>query len=79
MNLQRAEERVRFLGLIVVGLFGVLGLRLWFLQVLTGDAARAAARDNAIRVLSVAAPRGRILDVDGNVLVGNRGSLQVTE
>lgn len=77
MNLQRAEERVRVLVLVVAAMFAVLGLRLWFLQVLTDDAARAAARDNAIRVLPVAAPRGRILDVDGNVLVDNRGSLQV--
>ena len=58
--------------LVVVGcLFAALFARLWFLQVINAPKAQAAAADNGVRLVYTPAPRGEILDRDGNVLVGN--------
>ena len=47
-------------------------LRLWSLQVLSGEHYRALAKDNGIRDVRVQPPRGEILDRNGKVLVDNR-------
>ena len=58
--------------LVVVGcLFGALFARLWFLQVIDAPKAQAAAANNGVRLIYTPAPRGLILDRNGNVLVGN--------
>lgn len=72
------EGRVRVLLAVTVVLLSMLGTRLWFLQVLDVENARAAAARNSLRLVSVPAPRGRILDANGEVLVSNRLSLQIT-
>jgi penicillin-binding protein 2 len=46
--------------------------------VMTTDQYQVAAQENRIRVVPVEAPRGRILDRNGKVLVDNRISVQVT-
>ena len=74
----RVESRVRVLLTLALALFAILTTRLYFMQILAVDEARAAARQNSLRLLPIPAPRGRILDVKGRVLVGNRMSLQVT-
>ena len=74
----RVDGRVRVLLSLALVLFGILAARLYVMQVLAVDEARAAARQNALRLLPIPAPRGRVLDVKGRVLVGNRMSLQVT-
>jgi penicillin-binding protein 2 len=53
----------------------VLFFRLWDLQVLSGSDYLAEAKNNRTREYKVIAPRGDILDRDGNVLVDNRTSL----
>jgi penicillin-binding protein 2 len=67
--------RLALFGAVAFALFAVLFFRLWFLQVLNGDKYLAEARNNRTREFRVTAPRGEILDRDGNVLVGNRTSL----
>ena len=52
-------------------LFGVLVLRLWTLQVVEGKSYAAAVTRNQVRVVSVPAPRGAIVDRNGTVLVSN--------
>jgi penicillin-binding protein 2 len=42
------------------------------LQVLSAESYQTAAAASQARTVRVQAPRGRILDIDGNVLVGNR-------
>jgi penicillin-binding protein 2 len=73
----RRGTALRFAVLAGVGvvLFSILFFRLWSLQVVTGDKYLAEANDNRIREISVLAPRGRILDRDGKVLVDNRTSM----
>jgi penicillin-binding protein 2 len=63
--------RVAVLGFVAIAVFAVLFLRLWALQVLSGDKYRAEANNNRVRTLPIDAPRGLILSSDGSVLVGN--------
>ena len=70
--------RLGILAVVVVALFAALFARLWYLQVLSGDEFVEAAESNRLRVVQVEAPRGRILDRDGRVLVDNRASTVAT-
>ncbi len=67
--------RVAILGGAALLMFAVIFFRLWYLQVLSGDKYLAEANDNRIREIRVTAPRGEILDRNGEVLVENRTSL----
>jgi len=69
--------RVAILAFLVLAVFAVLFLRLWALQVLSGDKYLAAANDNRVRTLRLEAPRGYILDRNGRVLVSNVAGTRV--
>src|SRR5215204_3478387 len=69
--------RISILTGLAIAIFSVLFLRLWYVQVLSGDKYRTQANDNRIREIRVQAPRGEILDRDGKVLVANRTQLAV--
>ena len=56
---------------VVVGVLGVLTLGLWNLQVLGADTYRVQAEQNRVRKVPVLAPRGRILDREGRLIVDN--------
>jgi penicillin-binding protein 2 len=71
----RLALRIAVLGGVAVALFAVLAFRLWDLQVLSGSQYLAEAKNNRTREYKVIAPRGDILDRNGNVLVDNRTSL----
>ncbi len=73
-----ARYRMRVLAVVAISLFGALGARLWYLQVMISEQAVAAAASNITRVIDVPAPRGRILDVKGRTLVGNRLTTMIT-
>ncbi|MFA4928513.1 MAG: penicillin-binding transpeptidase domain-containing protein [Patulibacter sp.] len=64
--------RVAAFGIIAVGVFAILFLRLWFLQVLQGDQYLTQAANNGARAVKVAAPRGKIVDRNGEPLVLNQ-------
>lgn len=64
--------RLTFLAALLLSLFVLLLARLWFLQVMVGDRFVARAEGQAIRELEITAPRGDILDRDGEPLVDNR-------
>jgi penicillin-binding protein 2 len=63
--------RVALLAFLALTVFAVLFLRLWALQVLSGDKYLAVANDNRVRTLRLEAPRGPVLDRNSNVLVEN--------
>jgi penicillin-binding protein 2 len=63
--------RVAALGIVAVGVFAVLLLRLWALQVLSGSHYVLQASDNTVRTIQIPAPRGTIIDANGNILVQN--------
>lgn len=63
--------RVGVLGVVAIAVFVVLFVRLWSLQILSGDRYLNAAQNNQLRTIRVEAPRGPILDRNGRVIVGN--------
>src|ERR671925_2277404 len=67
--------RVAIMGGVALVMFAVIFFRLWYLQVLSGDKYLAEANNNRIREIRVSAPRGDILDRNGETLVENRTSL----
>ena len=67
--------RVSILTAIAIAFFSVLFLRLWYVQILSGDKYRSEANNNRIRSINVQAPRGDILDRNGKVLVANKTEL----
>jgi penicillin-binding protein 2 len=64
--------RVAVLGGFAFVLFAIIFFRLWFLQVLSGDDYVTQARENRVRKIKIEAPRGDIVDRDGNLLVRTR-------
>jgi len=75
----RLVNRAELIPLVVVlVLFGVLIFRLFFLQVVRAQTYRRLSEENRIRVIPVDAPRGHVLDRNGNVLVCNRPSYVVS-
>jgi penicillin-binding protein 2 len=71
----RLALRLAIFGGVGVVLFAVLFLRLWLLQVVDGETYLAEAKNNRTRSFRTSAPRGKILDRNGDVLVANRTSL----
>jgi penicillin-binding protein 2 len=71
VNPDTLRFRMTALGVGVACLFGALFVRLWYLQVLNSSQYKVAAQRNGVRLLYLPAPRGRILDRNGKVLVDN--------
>jgi penicillin-binding protein 2 len=69
--------RIGILGTIVLFVFAVLFLRLWALQVLSGDRYLNAAQNNQVRTVRTQAQRGPILDRNGLVVVDNAAGTSV--
>ena len=70
--------RIAILGGIALVMFAIVFLRLWYLQVLSGNHYLAEANNNRVREIKIAAPRGKIVDRNGHTLVDNRNA-QVVE
>jgi penicillin-binding protein 2 len=64
--------RLAILGVLAVVVFCALFFRLWALQVISGERYLENANNNQIRSFGVIAPRGSIVDRDGEVLVSNK-------
>ncbi|MCD4775845.1 MAG: penicillin-binding protein 2 [Candidatus Aegiribacteria sp.] len=64
--------------LTVLVLFLVLGVRLFYLQIVRGDYYRSLSSQNHIRIITRPAPRGLISDRNGVVLADSRPSFIVT-
>lgn len=71
------QTRLAVVSYIIVGMIGVLLLGFWKLQVIDSDKYGQMAEQNKVRSIPIIAPRGRMLDRDGRVLVDNRPSFSV--
>src|SRR5258707_2878729 len=71
------QARLAVASYVIVGMIGVLLLGFWKLQVIDSDKYATLAERNRVREIPVIAPRGRMLDRDGRVLVDNRPSFSV--
>ncbi len=70
--------RLVAIGTLVAGLFGILVLRLWYLQVTEVEASLEVAFEQRIRVVEIEAPRGDIFDNKGKeLLAGTVATLRV--
>ena len=67
-------KQLKIVVLFVLVIFGILILRLWFLQIVNGSAYRTRSEHNRIRLQSMAPFRGVIRDSNGEILVDNRPS-----
>src|SRR5438270_600161 len=74
MALESPRLRLGIVAIVVVSLFAALLARLWYLQVLAAPQCRTQANVNRVRTIYTEAPRGRILDRNGKVIVDNRVS-----
>ncbi len=70
--------RMNLLGVIIAACFIALFARLWYLQVLEASDLAVQATANRTRTVATEAPRGRIFDSKGRVIVDNRTSLIVS-
>jgi penicillin-binding protein 2 len=72
------QVRVVSLAVLIAAVFLVLGARLWYLQVLTGQDYTLAARATQHTNIKIPAQRGVIYDRDGEILANNKPGLNVT-
>ena len=68
----RTAFRITLLGFITLSLISVLIVRLWFLQVIGGQAYAQRADDNIVRTIVTPGPRGIITDRTGEVILAPR-------
>ncbi|EGF23878.1 penicillin-binding protein 2 [Fannyhessea vaginae] len=71
------KSRINATGIFAGTVIGALFMRLWNMQVILSSSYTEQAEKNRTRSISTHAARGRILDRNGAVLVGNRPSLVV--
>ncbi len=69
--------RIAILGAIAIALFAALFLRLWALQVISGERYLLEAQTNQVRTARVEASRGTVVDRNGELLVSNRAATSV--
>ena len=69
--------RIVVVGGVLAAMLGVLGIRLWTVQVTGVEEYRARAENNQIRLVNTPAPRGDVFDRHGTLLAGTRPSLAV--
>lgn len=76
-EIMEMKHRTMVLSFVVGAIFFVLLLRLWHLQILSGEDYRSMSENNRLRFVPIAASRGTILDRNGTVLVSNRPSFSL--
>ena len=76
-DLRLVQSRLAVLQAVVVVLVAALVVQFWNLQVVRARHFREQAENNRSRVVTLAAPRGALVDRKGQLLVGNRPSFNV--
>jgi penicillin-binding protein 2 len=72
------QVRVVSLAVLIAAVFLILGARLWYLQVLTGQDYTLAAKATQHTNIKIPAQRGVVYDRDGKILANNVPGLNVT-
>ena len=71
------EGRLTALVAVIAALFGILVIRLWQIQIVQGDYFLRLSEENRVRVTTVPAPRGVIMDQRSRPLAVNRPAFTV--
>jgi penicillin-binding protein 2 len=75
---RRVTSRLSILQYVITGVFSILAISFWVLQVVEHNKFEEMAENNHQRLLALRAPRGLILDRSARVLVENRGSYSIS-
>ncbi len=75
---QNLGIRVGTIQVVAFVLLTILGVRLYYLQVVRGDYYENKAENQRIRLIPIPAPRGAIFDRNGKLLVDSRPTYNVT-
>ena len=66
------KSRFKWIVIICLTLWITIIIRLWYLQIGKGSFYENLAQKNYLRSIDIAAPRGKILDRNGNIILSNR-------
>ncbi len=72
-----SQLRLTAVQYILLGIFLILAFGLWRLQVARNDYYNNLAEQNRIKQIPILAPRGKILDREGRIIVDNYPSFSV--
>ncbi len=70
-DLGQIQKRIFFLYPVVIGIFVLLLLRVWFLQIIKGDYYKDLSENNRMRTVYLNPQRGLIYDRNGKIVVNN--------
>jgi len=73
----RQPWRLTILGAAFLGLFAILVLRLWYLQVSSIDESLDTAEAQQLSTVTIEAPRGDIYDRNGTLMAGTEAALRI--
>ncbi len=76
-ELKMLKTRIDIATAIMVTLIAVLVVRLWYLQIRKGTEYAQLSENNRTRIQYIAAPRGNVLDRNGNIIIANRPRFNV--
>jgi penicillin-binding protein 2 len=76
-DLKEYQERYTYLYSVVILTFLTLFFRLWYLQILKGSEFKRFSEQNQIKEDKIAAPRGMILDRNGEILIDSLPAFSV--
>jgi penicillin-binding protein 2 len=71
------DQKIKVLNYIVIGIFFIIFLRVWYLQIILGPTILLKSRENQTRVIRINAPRGIFFDRNGKIMVSTRISHNV--
>ncbi|MET0752579.1 MAG: penicillin-binding protein 2 [Pyrinomonadaceae bacterium] len=75
---QNLGVRVTTIQVFAFLLLTILGVRLYYLQVVKGDYYEEKAENQRVRLIPIPAPRGAIFDRNGKILVDSRSTYNIT-
>src|SRR5436309_8281808 len=75
---RRVLSRLTILQYLISGLFSVLAVSFWVLQIVQHAKFEEMAENNHQRTLALRAPRGIVLDRNNRVLIENRHSFSIS-
>ncbi len=77
-EIRQTALRLEILRALAIIICLVIGVRLWWMQVMNHNNYTEQAEQNRTRMLSIPAPRGTIYDRKGRILVTSRNSFNIT-
>src|ERR1051326_5215476 len=75
---RKARTRLTSLQALIAAIFTILAVSFWVLQVVQHQQYNEMAENNHQRTIALRAPRGRVFDRDGRVLVETRNSYSIS-